>query len=201
VTRRYSQLFLSAFSESQITNMRKLAQAAVDETDGLHWRLLLAQSIMATLPPYVGNRLRVSLLGLAGFDIGKGTVIWGRIMITGSGNLYDRLHIGESCWFNDACQLDLNAPIHIGNRVSLGHQVLLMTSTHAIGNSIRRAGEFVTCPIHIGDGAWLGSRCTILPGITVGEGAVVAAGAIVTNDVRPNTLVAGVPAKIIRCLP
>ena len=112
-----------------------------------------------------------------------------------------RLHIGESCWFNDGCHLDLSSTIHIGNRVSFGHQVLLMTSTHEIGSFTRRAGALVTSPIHIGDGAWLGTRSTIFPGITIGDGAVVAAGAIVIKDVLPNTVVGGVPAKIIRSLP
>ena len=50
----------------------------------------------------------------------------------------------------------------------------------------------------IKDGAWLGARCTILPGVTVGEGAIVAAGAVVHRDVAPNTLVAGVPARVVK---
>jgi maltose O-acetyltransferase len=168
--------------------------------DGIHLRLALAQIFIALLPPYAGGRLRVRFLALAGFDIAQGTMIWGKITITGSGNLYQRLHIGESCWFNAGCNLDLSAPITIGNRVSFGHEVLLMTSTHEIGSSARRAGAFVAQPVRIGDGAWLGSRCTILPGITVSEGAVVAAGAIVTKDVPQNTVAAGIPAKVIRNL-
>jgi maltose O-acetyltransferase len=55
-------------------------------------------------------------------------------------------------------------------------------------------------PVTIGNGAWLGARCTILPGVNVGEGAIVAAGAVVTHDVPANTMVAGVPARAIRDL-
>ena len=181
--------------------MQKVGQVVQNEMDGIHFRLMLAQLFMAPFPPYAGSRLRARLLALAGFDIGKGTLIWGRMLITGSDNLYQRLHIGESCWFNDGCHLDLTSPIHIGNKVAMGHQVLLMTSSHEIGSIDRRAGALMTRPIHIGDGAWLGSRCTIFPGITIGEGAVVAAGAMVTKDVLPNTLVAGVPATLLRSLP
>jgi maltose O-acetyltransferase len=198
--RNSSELISSPFKKNRITKMRNLGQAAIDETEGLHWRLMLAQLLMAPLPPYAGSRLRARLLTLAGFDIGKGTVVWGRIMLTGSGNLYQRLHIGEACWLNEGCHLDLSAPIHIGNRVALGHQVLLMTSTHEIGSPVRRAGEFVTRPIRIEDGAWLGSRCTILPGVSIGEGAIVAAGAMVTKDVLANTIVAGVPAAVVKQL-
>lgn len=191
---------LSLMSDHRRRTIDGIGRVVLDEMGGIHIRLMLAQLIMAPIPPYAGSRLRARLLALAGFDIGKGTVFWGRLTITGSGNLYQRLHIGDSTWVNDGCHLDLEAPIYIGDRVSIGHQVLLMTSTHEIGKTTRRAGSLIVSPIHIGDGVWLGSRCTILPGINIGAGAVVAAGAVVTKEVLPNTLVAGVPAKLIRYL-
>ena len=120
--------------------------------------------------------------------------------LVGNGNLYRRLTIGRGCYFNVGCFLDLTEPIRIGDGVSLGQQVMLLTSTHRLGNAQQRAGELVAQPIQIGDGAWLGARCTVLPGITVGEGAVVAAAAVVTKDVPPHTLVGGVPAKPLRHL-
>jgi acetyltransferase-like isoleucine patch superfamily enzyme len=73
--------------------------------------------------------------------------------------------------------------------------VLLLTGGHVIGPPGRRAAELTCEPIVVGTGAWLGARVTVLPGVTIGDGAVVAAGAVVTRDVAPHTVVAGVPAR------
>jgi acetyltransferase-like isoleucine patch superfamily enzyme len=78
---------------------------------------------------------------------------------------------------------------------------MLITGAHQIGDEYQRARDLNPEPINIEEGVWLGARCIILPGVTVGRGAVVAAGAIVTKDVPPNKLVAGVPAKVIKSLP
>jgi maltose O-acetyltransferase len=124
----------------------------------------------------------------------------GMPLFTGMGNIYQRLTIGENCWFNIGCHFELGGAVQIENHVSLGHEVLLLTSSHEISLSNHRAGPLFTKPIHIKDGAWIGSRTTILPGVTIGAGAIVGAGSVVTKDVLPNTMVAGVPAKIIRTL-
>ncbi len=166
-----------------------------------HLRLQLAQIAMWFLPRHVGNRLRIYLFRLCGFRIGRGTVMWGAPTITGGGNLYRRLTIGEACWINTDCFLNLGADINIGNCVSIGHQVMILTDTHTIGDSSRRAGKLSAAPVVIGDGVWLGARCTVLPGVTIGEGAVVAAGAVVTKSVAPNVLVGGTPARLLRQLP
>ncbi len=166
-----------------------------------HLRLQLAQMIIGLLPPHVGNRLRIYLLRWIGFRIGRGTVMWGKPRITGNGNLYQRLRIGDHCWINLDFFLNLGAAIQIGNNVSIGQQVMILTETHAIGNGTRRAGTLSAMPVTIGNGVWLGARCTILPGVTIGEGAIVAAGAVVTKSVPPNVLVGGTPARILRELP
>jgi maltose O-acetyltransferase len=85
--------------------------------------------------------------------------------------------------------------------VNLGHAVTLLTIDHEIGNAYKRCGLSHSGPIVIGNGVWIASNAVILPGVTVGDGAVVAAGAVVTKDVAPNTLVGGVPARAIRELP
>lgn len=178
--------------------MKRVWQLFRSETDQFHLRLQLAHLGMWPLPPHVGTRLRVALLRMAGFQIGHGTVIWGTPMITGSGDLYKRLRIGCDCWFNGGCFFNLGAPITIGDRVAFGHQVMVLTDSHAIGDQRRRAGPLEALPIQIGNGAWVGARATILPGVTIGEGAVVAAGAVVTKAVAPHLLVGGVPARPIR---
>lgn len=181
--------------------MRSLWQAVHSEMAEYHVRLQLAQMVMWPLPPHVGSRLRVYLLRLAGFQIGRGTVMWGAPIITGSGNLYPRLQVGCDCWFNLGCFLNLGAAIQIGDRVALGHQVMILTDTHAIGDQQRRAGALEAYPVQIEDGAWIGARAILLPGVTIGAGAVVAAGAVVTKAVAPHTLVGGTPARPIRTLP
>jgi maltose O-acetyltransferase len=179
----------------------KLARVFREEISGLHLRLLLARLILAPLPIHVGSRLRVHVLRLAGFRIGPGCVMWGTPTITGSGTLYHKLTIGQGCWLNVGIFFDLGASITIGNRVAIGHQVMVLTTSHEIGPREQRAAALETKPVSIDDGAWIGARCTILPGVKIGAGAIVAAGAVVSRDVPPNTMVAGIPARAVKPLP
>jgi acetyltransferase-like isoleucine patch superfamily enzyme len=110
------------------------------------------------------------------------------------------LTIGRGCFINHGCVFDAAGPIVIGDEVNLGQGVLITSGSHVIGAPDRRAGQMTPEPVYIGDGAWLSSRSVILPGVTVGDGAIVAAGAVVTRSVEPNTLVGGVPARLIRHL-
>lgn len=180
--------------------LEKLLHVAREETSGLHPRLLLTQMCCALLPSHVGSRLRVYALRAAGFRIGHGSVMWGMPRITGNRDLYTRLSFGRRCLVNVGCFFDLGASITIGDGVALGHQVMILTTSHAFGPAEFRAGPTYTKPVVIQDGAWLGARVLVLPGVTIGAGAVVAAGAVVTRDIPANALVAGVPAHPIRSL-
>ena len=179
---------------------RKLWSVFRDETRLLRPRVLLARLLLAPLPPNVGSRVRVALLRRLGFSLGHGTVMWGLPLFGGEADLHRMLEVGACCRFNVGCVLDLSAPITIGDHVGLGYQVMLLTTTHDLGGGDRRSTQPVFAPITVGDGCWLGSRSTVLPGVTIGRGSVVAAGAMVTKDVPPDTLVAGVPARVIRQL-
>jgi len=110
------------------------------------------------------------------------------------------VRIGEGSFVNYGCFFDGGAPIILGRDVALGYEVMLVNSSHAIGTRARRAGEPTAAPITIEDGAWVGARVVVLPGVRIGAGAVVAAGAVVTADCLPNSLYAGVPARWVRDL-
>lgn len=105
-----------------------------------------------------------------------------------------RLTIGEYSHINRDCIIDARAGITIGNNVSISHRVNLMTGGHD-PKSPDFSGSHAG--IVIDDYVWLGVGCTVLKGVHIGEGAVVAAGAVVTKDVEPYAIVAGVPAKVI----
>lgn len=90
--------------------------------------------------------------------------------------------------------------VHIGNHVMIGPGTLITTVTHPL--DYRQRGDYMAMaqPVTIEDDVWIGGNATVLPGVTIGQGSVVAAGAVVTRDVPPRTLVAGVPAKTIKTL-
>jgi maltose O-acetyltransferase len=105
-----------------------------------------------------------------------------------------RVSIGAGTIINRKCLLYTSSGLLIGNNVSISAEVALITGTHDI-NSPTFAATYL--PIVIDDYAWIGTRAMILQGVTIGQGAVVMAGAVVTHDVAPFAVVGGVPAKPI----
>ena len=106
------------------------------------------------------------------------------------------IHIGENVFINSNCTMQDQGGVYIGDDVLIGHNVCLLTLNHDF--EIEKRAELHPSPVHIKDKAWIGSNSTILPGVTIGEGAIVAAGAVVTRDVMAKTVVGGVPAKLIK---
>jgi acetyltransferase-like isoleucine patch superfamily enzyme len=137
---------------------------------------------------------------LVGVSIGPRTLLMSCLRISGGAGAARRVHIGADCFINEDCVIDATADVHVGNEVNFGQGVLLTTSGHVIGAPERRAGLIQPQAVHIGDGAWLASRVIVLPGVEIGEGAIVGAGAVVTRSVAPHALAGGVPAREIRRL-
>lgn len=106
----------------------------------------------------------------------------------------NRLRIGDNTHINRDCLLDARGGIIIGNRVSISHRVVIMTGSHDYNSS---NFSFVRKRVIIDDYVWVGVGAVILGGIHIGKGAVVCAGAVVTKDILPYSVVAGVPAKQI----
>jgi maltose O-acetyltransferase len=109
--------------------------------------------------------------------------------------------LGEGVYINHGCHIENVAMVEIGSYTALATHVTLITSDHEIGASTRRCGRWKARGLRIGKGCWLGSRVLVLPGVTIGDGCVVAAGAVVSGDCAPNGLYAGVPAHRVRDLP
>ncbi len=106
------------------------------------------------------------------------------------------IRLGKQVFLNSGCRFQDQGGITIGDGCFLGHMVVIATLNH-VEDPAHRADLFPK-PVRLGNRVWVGANATILPGVTIGDGAIVAAGAVVTRDVPPNTVVAGVPAKLLR---
>lgn len=144
--------------------------------------------------------------------IGQHSIIRGEIVILGHGG---RCEIGDYCYIGDGTRLWSAASIVIGNRVLISHNVNIFDSqTHPI-SARKRHEEFGTIlssgfpkhndlnekPVRVEDDVLVGASSIILRGVRIGQGAIIAAGAVVTKDVPPWTIVAGNPARVIREIP
>ncbi len=108
------------------------------------------------------------------------------------------IHIGKDVFINSGCHFQDQGGITIGDGAMIGHNVVLATINHDLLPCNRRKNHYA--PVRIGAHVWIGSNATVLPGVTVGEWSVVAAGAVVSKDVPPFTVAGGVPAKVIKTI-
>ena len=150
------------------------------------------------LPPTKFFKLRRFCLRLAGISVAKGVSISGRGWIYGRGELI----VGENSWLSPGVVIHthLDAKVEIGSNCDIGPSVEFITGSHEISFKTRRAGKGMASSIKIGDGTWVGARSTIIGGVNVGAGCVIAAGSVVVCDIPENTLVAGIPARIKKTL-
>ena len=106
------------------------------------------------------------------------------------------IRIGKNVFVNACCCFQDQGGITLGDGALIGHRVTLATLNH--GETAADRGDLTPAPIVIGRNAWLGAGVTVVPGVSIGDGAIVAAGAVVTRDVPPMTVVGGVPARKLR---
>ena len=107
------------------------------------------------------------------------------------------IHFGQNIFVNDCCHFQDQGGIFIGDNVLIGHNTVLATIDHDLDPQSRQNHY---APICIGNNVWIGSSVVITKGVTIGDNAVIAAGAVVTKDVPENTVVGGIPAKVIKRL-
>lgn len=142
--------------------------------------------------PFVPRPVRWLLLRALGMNVSRSA-------IEASGYYGSRrISIGRGTFVNRQAFLDGSDEIRIGARCQIGMQVMILTGSHEIGTPAQRGSGSVHEPVTIGDGVWVGARAMILPGVTIGNGAVIAAGAVVTRACLANVLYGGVPARPIR---
>ena len=146
--------------------------------------------------PLVSKRLRQRLYRAYGITVQSKGIEQGAFF---SGSA---ITIGRNCYFNVNCFFEsVSAPITIGDDCSLGMGVMILTSMHEVDDPSHRAGPMRRLPVTIEDGCWLGARVMVMPGVTIGQGCVIGAGAVVTRDCAPHGFYGGVPARRIDDLP
>lgn len=136
------------------------------------------------------RRLLEELLG----TLGEGTEIATPLFF----DFGKHTRIGRNCWINTGVVVLDGGPVVIGDNVYIGPSVGLYTALHPLVAEERNQGIEFTRPITICDNVWIGGNATILPGVTIGEGAVVGAGSVVKHDIPPRVLAVGNPAKVNR---
>lgn len=151
----------------------------------LNWFII--NNIIAYLPLHILRKLGLKLVG---------------VHFKGSCYLYEGFHIrnpkgleiGNGCSIGPKVLLDARKGLKMGDKVVIAYEAVIWTLHHDYNDVYFKT---IGAPVEIGNYAWICSRSIILPGIKIGEGAVVASGAVVTKNVPPYAIVAGIPAKII----
>ena len=105
---------------------------------------------------------------------------------------------GRNVFVNSGCCFQDQGGITIGDGTLIGHQVVFATLNHMVSPSDR--ASMIARPITVGKNVWIGAHATVLGGVTIGDNSIVAAGAVVTKSVPANTVVAGVPARVIKSI-
>jgi acetyltransferase-like isoleucine patch superfamily enzyme len=137
--------------------------------------------------------VRRTLLRLGGVRLGP--VVWGLERCWFES---EHVSIGPGSAVNAACWFEGRGPIIIGRDCFIGPEVMIVTSIHALSGDGQAAREPSYGEVRVGDRSWLGARALIMPGVTIGEGTIIGAGAVVTKDCEPGAVYAGVPARRVR---
>jgi maltose O-acetyltransferase len=166
-----------------------LRASAYHAVDVLRWMVRVWPATSFLLPVSA----RRCLLRLAGLRIGA--------QVTGlkqCGFQTKRVSIGDGSFVNAGCWFEGAGSVDIGRDAFLGPQVMILTSVHEIDEDGQVDRMPVAGQVRVGDRCWLGARALIMPGVTIGEGTIIGAGAVVTRDCEPGAVYVGVPARRVR---
>lgn len=154
------------------------------------WRATLPYIMMFIIKHIPSKRLRIIILKRGGVKVGNHVSMFASVDIRNLKGLV----IENGCSIGPKVLLDARKGIHIHKNVTIAYDAIIWTLHHDMNSTDFKA---VGAPVEIGEYAWICSRSIILPGVKIGKGAVVASGAVVTKDVEPYAVVAGIPAKKI----
>jgi maltose O-acetyltransferase len=171
-------------------------QAAAD----IDPRLFAFYGCNRILPEFSLVRIRTVLFRFTGSEVGDGGFLLGKVSIVGPRGAATKLQMGQRCLVGAGVTFGLDGPITLGNDVCIGPGATLYTGTHQLGVGSRRMGKVTARPIVVEDGVWIGMQALILPGVRLGRGCVIGAGAVVHENVPPNSLVRGNPATVVKKL-
>lgn len=144
----------------------------------------------------LSNCIKTFFLRLAGAKIEKRVVYYPGVWIMPGRNLI----VGNDVDFAFGVIITTNGGVSIGDRTLVGYRTQILSTNHNVptGHGKIFSAGHEKKPVNIGSDVWIGANCIILPGVTIGEGAVIAAGSVVTKNVAPYTYAAGVPARMIK---
>ena len=140
------------------------------------------------------EELRALMSRLVGYRVDDGFRLFPPVYTDFGKNI----KIGKDVFVNSGCCFQDQGGVTLGDGCLVGHNVVFATLDH--DKRPERRGDMTAAPIVVGKDVWIGAHATILKGVTIGDGAIVAAGAVVTRDVPPNTIVAGVPARVVKTI-
>lgn len=143
---------------------------------------------------HTDEELRALMSRLVGYRVDDGFRLFPPVYTDFGKNI----KIGKDVFVNSGCCFQDQGGVTLGDGCLVGHNVVFATLDHDKCPSKR--GGMTAAPIVVGKDVWIGAHATILKGVTIGDGAIVAAGAVVTRDVPPNTIAAGVPARVVKTI-
>ncbi len=153
------------------------------------WYFVNALFVRASWNPFMG--VKIFMLRLFGARIGKGLVIKNNVTV----KFPWKLEIGDNCWIGENAWIDNLDRVRIGNDVCISQAAMLLTGNHdyTVYNMPYR-----NAPITVGDGAWIGAKAVVCPGVEVGSNAVLTVGSIATKNMDENGIYRGNPATMVR---
>lgn len=143
---------------------------------------------------HTDEELRALMSRLVGYKVDDGFRLFPPVYTDFGKNI----KIGKDVFVNSGCCFQDQGGVTLGDGCLVGHNVVFATLDH--DKRPGRRGDMTAAPIVVGKDVWIGAHATVLKGVTIGDGAIVAAGAVVTRDVPPNTIAAGVPARVVKTI-